>query len=621
MAPLSLAIEVSQETVERRSTMKPEVRWTLPLLILMAVSAACSEGASTLRFTAVPVATDQRPAALGRIYAGSQGVMTLGGHGAKSVTEAAEVARRLNALAEAGLAADDITVRRERRSYIIMGGATCIVQVDPALARTHRTAPDRLARMWAANLAAQFGQPYLSVRSVVVPVGETRRAPIKGNIFGLVRVRSETDIVTASYEGANRALRVLGQRPGRTELVISDDRSVLRLPVRAAKYAGHLTGSVAAGVSGTPATGEVVSQAVRAAVASSLVLEPGAWASIEPSTEPVQGLVPGSSAAVPVQVSAAGPDYLPYRVRRLVTVWNEGVAADPVEVLMVSNSPERLLSHGMWFEGSLREFRSARLLYHHVNGMSSAADLLVEVVNLADRPGRVHVIVGKGGPSRDESWAGHRATLAFMRNRLSKAGWVIPIPPESAAPVLVQRVTAGATASGVLELRSLSASDFRVRCHLAPPRSSWLPYPVRSYHPSPALGRWHFPLPRKQIQAKYEVKRDWAFVTIGDQAVSGVTAEDRLAGNYGVVYDIKLEISNPTNESSHVEVLLEPGGGPARGTVVVDGRLAEVSLLKRDSEAVIARYSLAPGEARTLAIQTMPQSGSNYPVRLVARGL
>ncbi len=601
--------------------MKPVMRWMLPSVILIAASAACGEAASTLRFTAVPVRTDQRSAALGRICAGSQGVMTLGGRGAKSVTDATEVARRLNALAEAGLAADDITVRRERRSYVIMGGATRIVQVDPALAKTHRTAPDRLARMWAANLSAQFSQPYLSVRSVVVPVGETRRAPVKGNISGLVRVRAETDIVAASYDSADMAVRVVGQKPGRTELVISDDRSALRVPVRAAKYAGRLTGSVAAAVSGTPATGEVVYQAVRAAVASSLTLEPGAWASINPWVEEPRGLVPGSSAAVPVRVSAAGPDYLPYRVRRVVTVWNEGVGADPVEVLMVSNSPERLLSHGLWFEGSLRESRSARLLYHHVNGMSSTADLLVEVVNLGDRPGRVHAIVGKGGPSKDESWAGHKATLAFMRNRLNKAGWMIPIPPGAAAPVLVQRVTAGATASGVLELRALTAGDFRVRCHLAPSRSSWLPYPVRSYRPSPALGRWHFPLPRKEIEAKYELGRDWVFVTIGDQALSGVTAEDRLAGNYGVVYDIKLEVSNPTNESSYVEVLLEPGGGPARGTVVVDGRLVEVSLLKRDSEALVARYSLAPGEARTLAIQTMPQSGSNYPVRLVARAL
>jgi hypothetical protein len=302
-------------------------------------------------------------------------------------------------------------------------------------------------------------------------------------------------------------------------------------------------------------------------------------------------------------------------------VRNESVPTEEVDILMVSNSPERLQAHGVWFEGSLHGFRSARFLYHHVNGMSMSADLVVELVNLGDAASRVHVVAGNGGPSKDESWAGHCAARDFLRSRLYGVGWIAPVPAGAATAVLVQRVTSGATASGVLELRALGAGDLRVRCHLAPPRSSWLPHQVASYRPSPMHGRWHFQTTREHIAAEYEVGREWTFITIGDSSVPGLVEGDRLPGRYGVIHDIRLDLSNPTQEVARVEVMLEPGGGAARGTLIVDGRLAEAAMLTRNSEARIALYTMVPGEVRRVTIQTMPESGSSYPVRLVARSL
>jgi hypothetical protein len=144
---------------------------------------------------------------------------------------------------------------------------------------------------------------------------------------------------------------------------------------------------------------------------------------------------------------------------------------------------------------------------------------------------------------------------------------------------------------------------------------------VRSYRPSPILGRWNFQTAREEISAKYEVGRDWAFVTIGDKPLSGTLEGDRLAGSYGVIHDIRLDLSNPTQEVARVEVTLEPGGGAARGTLIVDGQLTEAAMLTQRSESRIALYTMAPGEERTVNIQTMPEGGSSYPVRLVARSL
>jgi hypothetical protein len=148
-----------------------------------------------------------------------------------------------------------------------------------------------------------------------------------------------------------------------------------------------------------------------------------------------------------------------------------------------------------------------------------------------------------------------------------------------------------------------------------------MPYPINAYSQSPFLGRWVYPQPQRELSARYVVGGGWAFVTIGDQPAAGLVEGDRLSGNYGVIYDINLELINPTDQEVVVAILLEPGGGPARGTLEIDGMLVGAALLRADSEAEAVRYVLAPGAVRKTRIQTMPEGGSNYPIRLVARAL
>ncbi|MCJ7821935.1 MAG: hypothetical protein MUQ26_02440, partial [Armatimonadetes bacterium] len=271
------------------------------------------------------------------------------------------------------------------------------------------------------------------------------------------------------------------------------------------------------------------------------------------------------------------------------------------------------------FEGTLEDYQSARLLFHHVNGSGLAGELVVEIWNLGDQMARVHVIEGLGGPTNDESWAGHRAAAEFLSNRAGSRGWMLPIAPRTAAPVLTRPIDKDATTSGLVELRALAPADLRVRLYLAPLRPDRTPRPIGAYSASPFLGKWQYPNPTREMTARYVVGREWAFITIGDEPAVGLIEGDNLRGSYGVVYNIVLELDNPTAEEARVIVLLEPGGGPARGFLLIDGAPVEAAVLARDSEARLARYVLAPGERRQVRIQTLPESGSNYPVRLVAR--
>jgi len=590
---------------------------SLAVAIAVALLSSPSQAASTLTFKAIAISGKGSPSA--RIYAGPVSVMTLSGHGWKSIEQAREIAQRLNGLAEEGLQPDEIGIWSERRTRTVMARGERIVTIDKATAASRGTDRLSLARVWAENLRTEFGRPYLSAAPVLVPVGETRAVAVRGNIAGQLVVRAEGEAVSAAWDEGRKEVVVRGLQPGRAELVLEDSENALGVPVRAARYAAQLVRSLTAGVTGSPASPEMIARAVRATMQASIGVEPGAWANVNPWVKDTPSLWPGHSASVPVEVSAGGPDYLPFHARPVVGVRNEVLSEIPPSVLMVSNSPERLLNYGLWFEGKMGDWQSVRLLYHHVNGAANSSDLVVELWNLGQQMAQVQVVAGTGGPSDDESWVGHRAAGEFLANREGGIGWVVPAPAGMATPVIVQRLRKGSVASGVLELRAVGPADLSLRLYLAPASSERMPRSMDAYTESPLLGHGHYPQPSRHVSARYEVGREWAFVTIGDQPAAGVLGGDLLAGSYGVLYEIDLELANPSAVPAQVAVLLEPAGGPARGALLVDGRSVETALLSRNSEGLIARYTLAAGQTRRVHIETMPQGGSNYPVRLVAR--
>jgi len=590
---------------------------TAAFLILAAFAALPAQADSTLVFKVDAMDGQRDPA--GRIYCGPDAVMTIGGRGWQSIADAEEIARRLNALAEAGVRPEDIRFQGQRTGYLITAADQPIVEIHARMAEFHNSTPDQLARAWADNLRAQLAKPYLSVSPILVPVGESRAAPVRGNISGKVSVRADSPVVSASYDPAAKAVRVFGLETGRTDLVVTDGMSVLRVPVRSAKYAARVAQSLTGAVTGNPAPPALIARAAAAAVGAGLNVEPGAWASVRAAAKPAASLAPGRSVSVPIQVSAAGENYLTYHGQPVVAVRNEPAPKSSVDLLMVSNSPERLLAHGLWFEGTLKDYQSARLLFHHVNGSGLAGELVVEIWNLGDQMARVHVIEGIGGPTRDESWAGHKAAAEFLRNRAGGLGWVLPIAPKTAAPVLSRHITTGATTSGLVELRALAPADLRVRLYLTPLRPDRMPRLIGAYSASPFLGKWQYPNPTRELRARYVVGREWAFITIGDEPAVGLLEGDNLRGSYGVVHKIVLELDNPTADEVPVLLLLEPGGGPARAFLLIDGAPVEAAVLRREAEARLGRYVLAPGERREVRIETLPQSGSHYPVRLVAR--
>ncbi|MBI2265051.1 MAG: hypothetical protein HYU64_07750 [Armatimonadetes bacterium] len=90
-------------------------------------------------------------------------------------------------------------------------------------------------------------------------------------------------------------------------------------------------------------------------------------------------------------------------------------------------------------------------------------------------------------------------------------------------------------------------------------------------------------------------------------------------GNYGVLYKIRLELTNPGYDEKAVRISLFPTAGVARGAFVIDGKRVNVPITPPYEEVVLASYRLPSGSRRIVEILTTPEGGSYYPVNLIVK--
>jgi len=126
--------------------------------------------------------------------------------------------------------------------------------------------------------------------------------------------------------------------------------------------------------------------------------------------------------------------------------------------------------------------------------------------------------------------------------------------------------------------------------------------------------------PAIEIDRTHTVGKGYTFIYLGGKPYikEKSTGQENL-GNYGVLYTIDIAMENPHEEENEVALCFVPGAGPARGIFLFGDSLFETPLAVNLQEIVLHRALLAPGETRRVRLTTFPQSGSNYPVRIVVK--
>jgi hypothetical protein len=129
-----------------------------------------------------------------------------------------------------------------------------------------------------------------------------------------------------------------------------------------------------------------------------------------------------------------------------------------------------------------------------------------------------------------------------------------------------------------------------------------------------------FSAPFLEVDEQYTIGDRWKFIPVGVQPIESADERiNRLEGNYGVTYRINITLENPQPTPEKANISFAPGGGPAFGSIFVDDKFFQTSLARPPDDITIATYTLQPGERKRIRVETIPESGSNYPIRIIVK--
>ena len=107
------------------------------------------------------------------------------------------------------------------------------------------------------------------------------------------------------------------------------------------------------------------------------------------------------------------------------------------------------------------------------------------------------------------------------------------------------------------------------------------------------------------------------------EALKDATGKLTLWGNYGADYHLTLTLTNPTAQPPKPSPSSSPRK-PARRPAcsgLTAGRSRKSIPTPPPQEPQIAKYTLEPGETRTVQVETIPLNGSSYPASIIVHAL
>jgi len=586
---------------------------SLRALLLAILVANVSRGATSLDFRVISEPGDP-PAA--RVTADGQLVVRLR-HPKPGIADklAQLVAARLHDLAEGGAGPEDFSLRKVDDGLAVFAGGERIITANASACELAKQTPESLAGSWLKFLQMAFERDFISVPTdeLLLPVNEPASLVVRGRpAHTAVSVASQPAGITASP--GTTGISLVAPTLGEYRLKLTRGSAVLELPVKVRRRAARLRQPIDAAVTGRNVPSELIRQAVETALLCALDREPGTnltlrWPSHYPNPRP------DSDGKVTVGVRVAGPDLVPLDQVAEVMVKNLTWPDQPCDWLLVSNAPESVPAPGLLLRGRLPQGQRTRLLYHHQTIPHNPLTYEVRLLNPSDQPALVHVRNASAGPSYAEV-AGHKAAVRYWRQRMDGLGAMLELPPQSSYTIDGTVCPRNQVWSGLSELTPMDgALELQVVATTGAPRLGLQPIrPVdQPYH-----DEYTFQRPDRTVSYQYEPGAVWAFMNIGRDPVASLSGPP-LLGNYGVVYDLDLTFRNTMPETQRYELVFSADGGSALGTLLIDGRLYETDMVRGGDQWRLLDFRLAPGQSRTLAIRTLPESASNYPLRLVGR--
>jgi hypothetical protein len=429
-------------------------------------------------------------------------------------------------------------------------------------------------------------------------------------------------IVDVAVDQTAQTLTLSGKAPGATAIGVSDQRGTSTVvPVRVAYPAGAIPDSAQVRITGDPASPAFVkTQAIAAALALTQV-RPGAQIVATPDLVQVsQPLSQDDVATVNVPVLIQGDQY--FTVEGTTPVRVENVAAPKItpDSLTVSDFPERLTENGVLFAHDLKREQPTRFLYFHFNPPGQPQRRIVlRAQNESSEPAIVQFISGQGGPDPNEMLAGHDATTRFLRRLVQNEGRVIVIPGGGTLNLAEQPLPANNVVCNLLQLRVLNGSAvhltlFAQNASSSPDEELSSTGLLAGDHPH---ARGLYAIPEFHYSRLWNTTDEYLELPIGQIPLPNLMEGQALAGDYGVLQSFVIKVQNPTDSPQPIAVYENPRGGRATGTFLIDGVLIQSHQVPPFSRYKIRQYVVPARGFVRVTIETIPDSGSSYPLRLI----
>jgi hypothetical protein len=364
---------------------------------------------------------------------------------------------------------------------------------------------------------------------------------------------------------------------------------------------------------------ETLRQAVLTAFRGAIPGALDAELSLLSTTPPLAPLPAASAVALRAEISVLAPQSTPLTYTVPMTIANVALPWSDAEVLLVSNSPESASFGKVLYSGTLRAAQTVRLLYHHQNGSTTQQmSFGVTLSNPTPVPLTAWVAAPSSGVGPDELTLGYEVTRRFLDQYWHHAGFLAKVRANSTLPLFLHVVAPRATASGLVQLALVAGErlNLQVVARLVgetdPPTLSFAP-DFDTQHQRGAFAR-----PRIVRAFTHTVGGPPLVMTIGAGAdlLHEEQSDAQLQGNYGVLYTFSVKLTNPRSDPVTLKLVMSADGGQARGTFLIDDKVVDSPVVRPDAPHALTTIHLAPLERHDLLVSTMPESGSNYPVRL-----
>ncbi len=533
-------------------------------------------------------------------------------------------AERLSPLAKSGAWTGLTVITKGKRTELRAGDHLICIATEADSKRVGMSR-EALAARWASNLRSLFAMPPIAISQteIVVPENESRQVSVSGALTGpLVLSDADSSIVSSVADQGKRAVIVKGKTTGKTLVDISCEGYKATLVVNVRRYAGKLSRTERVDVTGNPAPEWILERAASQKAPYTVRVEPGASVSYGKPRVPASALSPGTCVKATVPVRVSGPGLIPVTLSAPINVCNKQVPRKPVHGLFYSNNPESVKQYGTLFTGQFVAQERTRLLYHHQNVIGARMRFAIEIINGGSTSASLHTVSGVTEPIVDTVIVGYLAGKNFVRDYLGNVGQIYEIPAMSRLVLYTDMVGVMETVSGIIDMHQLSGEKLYLRVRADQPGSDFYNGMISDAGINSVpekLSEEVYPTPTKELTATYTVGDKWAFIRVGKNAITDAGKKHTLYGNYGVIYNIDVQVSNPSADAKNIKVLFEPTAGPASGIFLIDGKMIGARFVLPPAEFEVTRIRLQPGESRQFRITTIPLAGSAYPATIIVR--